>query len=79
MSMTSTTYMYEKKCRKCGITFVMGLTESQILELENGSDKLIQEIIPNISSGVRELFISGICGICWNKKLGNNLGVENNG
>ncbi len=32
--------------------------------------KKIQDIIPEVDKGWREMFISGICPECWNKMFG---------
>lgn len=53
-----------KKCWRCGKDFEFYLTGEQIWELDKG-DKHIQKILKEISSGDRELFISGICGKCF--------------
>jgi hypothetical protein len=57
-------------CRFCDVAYVVECTEEQnqlLLERANGEGKLIQEIFPELSEELREMFISGMCGTCWDK------------
>lgn len=53
-----------KKCWHCGKEFDFYLTLEQVWELDKG-EKHIQVILSNLSADDRELFISGICGKCF--------------
>ena len=53
------------KCKNCGEVYKVELSAEQYQMLKSG-DYLIQEILPDLDPGIRELFISGICPICWN-------------
>lgn len=55
-----------KKCWHCGKVFDFYLTGEQIWELDKG-DKNIQDILIGMTPGDRELFISGICGKCFDE------------
>lgn len=55
-----------KTCQCCDRRFDFFLTVEQIDKLYDG--KLpIQNILSNMLAGDRELFISGICGECFDK------------
>lgn len=54
------------QCSMCGSQATIEMTEDQYKKWKNQED-LIQNIFPNMSSTVRELLISGICGNCFDK------------
>lgn len=58
-------------CKCCKPLHIFEVTLSEWKELlkylDKKSDKKIQEIIPNVSDDIREIFISGICGKCFDK------------
>lgn len=56
-----------KKCEICGKTFKFELTKDQYyqLQLPRKERPLIQNILPNMPADDRELFISRICGKCF--------------
>lgn len=47
----------------CDYTVEIPVTDKQLERYQNG--ELIQNVLPNVSPGDRELFISGICGTCF--------------
>lgn len=53
-------------CKFCGTKHTIDLTEKQLEEYYGGT-KLIQNIFPELPAEVRELLLSGMCGVCWNK------------
>jgi len=53
-------------CEKCDKGFDFPATPEQMHALDDSS-KSIQDIFPELSSGERELFISGMCGECFDK------------
>lgn len=55
-----------KICQCCDRSFDFFLTVEQINKLYDGK-LCIQQILPDLSHGDRELFISGICGECFDK------------
>lgn len=55
-----------KKCCKCGKEFDFYLTEFEILEIDEGKNN-IQYILPTLTPDERELFISGMCGKCFDE------------
>ena len=54
------------KCKECGKEYKFDITEEQYNKYISG-EGLIQDIFPEISSELREMFISRICPDCWNK------------
>ena len=38
-----------------------------LLERADGKSILIQDIFPEMSSDLREMFVSGMCPTCWDK------------
>jgi len=52
-----------KKCISCDYEAKISATNEQLQRYQNG--ELIQNVFPNVSPGDRELFISGICGTCF--------------
>lgn len=50
-------------CNSCDYQLELPVTDEQIEKLNSGA--LIQNVLPNVSPGDRELFISGICGGCF--------------
>lgn len=55
-----------KKCWHCGKQYDFYLTGEQIWEMDKG-DKKVQDILSELTPGDRELFISGICGKCFDE------------
>lgn len=61
------------RCSECGAEHSFKCNR-QIGELfESGDYRAypIQQIIPNVSPDIREMFITGWCGKCWDAMLGN--------
>lgn len=47
--------------------------EADPRDVESWRDgELIQDAMPYLDSDQREMFISGICSVCWNKMFGEN-------
>lgn len=53
------------KCKSCDYEVHIPITEDQLLKYKNG--ETIQRVLPNVSPDDRELFISGLCGKCFDK------------
>jgi len=53
------------KCRHCGETHHMLAANEDLEAWENG--ELIQDALPYLTAGERELLISGTCDDCWEK------------
>lgn len=51
------------KCVSCGTKHTIEVTEEQIMKYKRGA--LIQDVFPNMSAGLREMFITGICDNCF--------------
>lgn len=51
-------------CRVCGRVEVIELTQDQYKALEEG-DRHVQDIIPEVDPGIREMLISRTCPTCW--------------
>lgn len=55
----------ELQCVQCGELYEVEISAEQYQMLTSGQ-YLIQEVLPDLDPGIREMFISGICPICWN-------------
>jgi hypothetical protein len=51
------------QCRKCKRDVQISATSEQIAEWQAG--KLIQDAMPNVPAGEREMFITKICDDCF--------------
>lgn len=51
------------ECRTCDYTAEIPVTNKQMDRYKGG--ELIQNVLPHVSPGDRELLISGICGNCF--------------
>lgn len=53
------------ECKSCDYEVHIPITEDQLSQYKNGEP--IQKVLPNVSPDDRELFISGLCGKCFDK------------
>ena len=53
------------KCVSCGEVYHVHITPEQYHKICERKE-CIQDILPDVEPGIRELFISGICPECWN-------------
>lgn len=53
-------------CRKCGKQVNVEVNQEDLQAYESG-EKRVQDAFPYLSPDERELFISGICGECFDK------------
>lgn len=53
------------RCKKCSRPVDIDVTDAQIVAWRHGA--LIQKAMPNVTAEKREMFISGICPICWDE------------
>jgi len=63
--------MFEKSvsCEHCNKTYVLNINETGWKEWESG--EFIQDALPDLEAGERELLISGTCHECWKKFFGD--------
>lgn len=54
------------ECQYCGNEYLLDISEDQYNKLQEGKE-LIQNIIPEVDPGIREILISGLCPKCWDK------------
>lgn len=57
-------YLIGLNCIKCAQETQVHLTGSEMFRIQT-SDEHIQKIIPNKPADIREMFISGLCGKCF--------------
>jgi len=57
-------------CRKCGNNFEFEIDAEKFTAWQNG-EMLIQDALPDLSAGERELLISGTCDACWKEMFGS--------
>lgn len=74
--MITNTYTYDENkneihinCTECGGEFIIPCTKEQAHDLRTRS-KCIQNIFPDVSADMRELFLSGMCGKCFDEMFG---------
>ncbi len=65
----------EKECVHCQKEFVIQVNEADYDSWVDGK-ALIQDAMPYLTPGQRELLISGTCDDCWNSLFGSNDEVE---
>ena len=53
-----------KTCKHCGITYPLFIVADDLFSWHNG-DGFIQDLMPYLTAGERELIISGTCGQCF--------------
>ena len=53
------------ECVSCGKVYHIDMTQEQYDRLLERKE-CIQDILPEVEPGIRELVISGICPECWN-------------
>lgn len=58
------------RCPFCGGISSVELTDEQYEAVKNRGSRRIQDVVPDLSPDVRELFISGICSRCWDELFG---------
>ena len=57
-------------CRKCGTSHSLLVNISDVAAWKSGT--YIQDAMPYLSAGERELLISGTCDDCWEKMFGDS-------
>lgn len=61
-------------CKICGKSVTISLTPDQYIRYEmwkSGKITHIQDALPDVPADQREMFISGVCGECWNDLFGD--------
>lgn len=58
------------RCPFCKGISSVELTDEQYEAVTERGDKRIQDVVPDLSPSIRELFISGICSRCWDELFG---------
>jgi len=58
----------KKECRICGRQKIFIVTNDQAGKLLQG--ELVQNVLRDMSIDDRELYISNVCGICFDKMFG---------
>ncbi len=57
-------------CLKCGDTSTITAAPEDVINWQNG--QLIQDAMPYLDAGERELLISKTCGRCFDEMFGEN-------
>ena len=52
-------------CNRCSETHVLQINATDVESWQNG--RLIQDAMPYLSADERELLISGMCGVCFDR------------
>ena len=58
------------RCPLCGGISSAELRDEQYEAVDHRGRKRPQDVAPDLSPDVRELFISGICSRCWDELFG---------
>lgn len=62
---------FKLRCKAgCNRTIDVEVTQAQVDRWRGG--ELIQKAMPELSPGIRELFISGTCPDCWDDLFNDN-------
>jgi len=64
------------QCRLCGVSYSIMYNRDDMLDWLSGSG-YIQDLMPYLSAGERELLISGTCDNCWQNMFGPDLDIDN--
>jgi hypothetical protein len=56
-------------CIQCHKDYEVPITEAQLVRWRSGNEH-IQHIVPEMSPALREMLISGICGVCFDAMFG---------
>jgi hypothetical protein len=62
-------------CPECGQTTVLNVSVTGYDNWRNGM--VIQKALPELSSDIREMLITGICGECWNNMFNDEDEPDN--
>jgi hypothetical protein len=62
------TAVISKPCTSCGKKVTMTVRIEDVAKRANGMK--VQDAFPYLSPAQREMFITGICGDCWNEMFG---------
>jgi hypothetical protein len=60
----------KKECILCGKKFILEVDYNDLLMWQEG-DKHIQDALPYLTDGERELLISGVCEKCFDDMYGD--------
>lgn len=63
-----------KTCKECGIVYPLFIVPEDLFDWHNG-DGFIQDLMPYLTDGERELIISSTCGSCFDLMF-DSLEVE---
>jgi len=64
-----------KTCRCCGTAYTLMLDPQDLFDWHNG-EGFIQDLMPYLSTGERELLISGTCGRCFDEMFPEDVDIE---
>jgi hypothetical protein len=63
-------YAFNKSCEHCGIVFTVYIDPNDFSDWLSGSG-FIQDLMPYLCDGERELLLSGTCGSCFDEIMEN--------
>lgn len=58
-------------CTMHGGNVGVRVTRDQLAEWTSNSDRHVQQMFPNLTPAERELFVTSICGPCWDGMFPN--------
>lgn len=65
------------KCRICDKQYFICANEERYIKWQH-DEHFIQDLMPDLTPGERELLISGTCEICWNEMFEEDEDGEEN-
>lgn len=60
----------EMNCSECGRAVALKVRDEDWVRRRNG--ELVQHCFPYLSAAEREMFVSGVCGECWETMFGSD-------
>lgn len=65
--------MVTPPCPCCGGRTSVSMTCEQFDKMQDPNRGSIQSILPEVSPSIRERFVSGICGPCWEEMFAEGM------
>ena len=63
--------VYDVQCKQCGVVYQIIAEREDVNRWLSGSG-YIQDLLPYLTAGERELLISGTCDVCWKSMFGSD-------
>lgn len=67
---------YDAKCVRCKGVVSLVVHSTSLAEWQRGTRRPLRYLFPDLTPAEREMFLSSICGTCWNKIFDDDGGEE---